>query len=102
MMSSMEGDSIDLEPYPDKWRAFRWNVVEVDGHDLAALCDVLDSLPPVDHPKPTAIVAHTVKGKGVSFMERNVKWHAGSLTKEQMQQGIAEVDAELAAAGGAA
>ena len=49
MMSSMEGDAIDLEPYPDKWRAFNWDVVEVDGHDLAALIDTLDGLPAVDH-----------------------------------------------------
>jgi transketolase len=101
MMSSMEGDAIDLEPYPDKWRAFNWDVVEVDGHDLAALIDTLDGLPAVDHsaahPRPTAIIAHTVKGKGISFMEGNVKWHAGSLTTEQMEAGIAEVDAALTA-----
>jgi transketolase len=115
MMSSMEGDAIDLEPYPDKWRAFNWDVVEVDGHDVAALIDTLDALPAVDHtvdpssdrPRPTAIIAHTVKGKGVSFMEGNVKWHAGSLTAEQMAAAIAEVEASLAVsaateAGGAA
>jgi transketolase len=96
MMSSMEGDAMNLEPYPDKWRAFRWDVVEVDGHDLDAITDVLDGLPPVDHPHPTAIVAHTVKGKGVSFMERNVKWHAGSLTHDQMEAGLAEIDVALA------
>jgi transketolase len=99
MMSSMEGNTIHLEPYPDKWRSFRWDVVEVDGHDMGAIVDVLDDLPPVDHVhgRPIAIVAHTVKGKGVSFMERNVKWHAGSLTTEQMEQGIAEVEAAMAA-----
>jgi len=91
MMSSMEGDAIDLEPYVDKWRAFRWDVVEIDGHDMAAIVDALDDLPPVDHARPTAIVAHTVKGKGVSFMERNVKWHAGSLTTEQMNEALAEL-----------
>lgn len=102
MMSSMEGDAIDLEPYPDKWRAFRWDVVEVDGHDLGQIVGVLDALSPVDHAnpaaRPTAIVAHTVKGKGVSFMEGNVKWHAGSLTTDQMEQAIAEIDARAGAA----
>lgn len=96
MMSSMEGDAIDLEPYPDKWRAFRWDVVEVDGHDLGQIVDALDALPPADHgdrsARPTAIVAHTIKGKGVSFMERNVKWHAGSLTNDQMDQALAEIE----------
>jgi transketolase len=92
MMSSMEGDAMNLEPYPDKWRAFRWEVVEVDGHDLASIVDVLDGLPPTDHRRPTAIVAHTVKGKGVSFMEGNVKWHAGSLTADQMNEALAELD----------
>ena len=97
MMSSMEGDAIDLEPYPDKWRAFNWDVVEVDGHDLVEICDALDALPPAGHRRPTAVIAHTVKGKGVSFMERIVSWHAGSLTREQMEQGIAEIDAAVAA-----
>jgi len=101
LMSSLEGRTIHLEPYPDKWRSFRWDVVEVDGHDLGEIVDVLDALPPVEHPRPTAIIANTVKGKGVSFMERNVKWHAGSLTTEQMEQGIAEVEAAMAALGGA-
>jgi transketolase len=97
MMSSMEGDAIDLEPYADKWRAFRWDVVEVDGHDVAALIDALGSLPPIDHPRPTAIVAHTIKGKGVSFMERAVDWHAGSLTADQTSAALSEIDAALAA-----
>jgi transketolase len=100
MMSSLEGVAMNLEPYPDKWRAFRWRVIEVDGHDVGAICDVLDALPPVDHDdpdaQPIAIVAHTIKGKGISFMERNVGWHAGSLTDEQMNEALSEVDARLA------
>lgn len=109
MMSSLEGTAMNLEPYPDKWRAFRWRVVEVDGHDVGAICDVLDALPAVDlddpGAQPIAIVAHTVKGHGVSFMERDIGWHAGSLTDEQMRDALAEVDARLAerlAASGAA
>ncbi len=91
LMSSMEGEAIDLEPYPDKWRAFNWDVVEVDGHDVGAIADVLDGLPPADHARPTAIVAHTIKGKGVSFMERDVGWHAGTLTEDQMHAALAEL-----------
>ncbi|MEO6570348.1 MAG: transketolase [Ilumatobacteraceae bacterium] len=99
MMSSMDGDQIRLEPYPDKWRAFNWHVVEIDGHDVGAVIDVVDGLPPVDCGRPTAIVAHTVKGKGVSFMERDIGWHAGSLTPDQMASAMAEVDEQLAAIG---
>ena len=101
LMSSLEGDAIHLEPYPDKWRAFNFDVVEVDGHDLEQICDALDALPPVGRHHPTAIIAHTVKGRGVSFMERNVKWHAGSLTVEQMEAGLAEIEAALTELGGA-
>jgi transketolase len=62
-----------LEPLCDKWAAFGWDAVETDGHDLPALASLL-SRPPRDG-KPTAIIAHTVKGKGVSFMEDDNNWH---------------------------
>jgi transketolase len=67
-------DTIGLEPFADKWRAFGWSVVEVDGHDHEALVSVFASLP-LDPGKPACIIAHTVKGKGVSFMEHSVLWH---------------------------
>jgi transketolase len=63
-----------LDPLADKWRAFGWNAVEVNGHDMAALLSALRQHPAVDG-KPTAIIAHTVKGKGVSFMEDDNNWH---------------------------
>jgi transketolase len=62
-----------LEPLAAKWTAFGWNTLEVDGHDLPALVEAL-SRPPRDE-KPMAIIAHTVKGKGVSFMEDDNNWH---------------------------
>lgn len=61
-----------LEPLPEKWRSFGWEVREVDGHDHLAL---LDALGPATGGRPVAVIAHTVKGKGVSFMENNVLWH---------------------------
>jgi transketolase len=64
----------DLEPFTDKWRAFGFAVTEVDGHDIAALRTLFRSLP-LDPGKPTAIIAHTVKGKGVPFAENNMAWH---------------------------
>ena len=61
-----------LDPLGEKWRAFGWNVLEVDGHDIEAM---IRSFQAFAEEKPTAIIAHTVKGKGVSFMEDNNNWH---------------------------
>ena len=63
-----------LDPFVDKWRAFGWSAQEIDGHDMRALVRVLDNLPDGSG-KPIAVVAHTVKGKGVSFMEDDNNWH---------------------------
>lgn len=97
LMTSFDTDYMNLEPYADKWRAFNWNVVEIDGHDMGQIIDALDGLPPVTGQKPTAIICSTVKGKGVSFMEKNLGWHAGALSKEDMEKAIAEIDAACAA-----
>jgi transketolase len=63
-----------LRPLPDKWRAFGWAVREIDGHDMAEIVRTLGALP-FTAGAPSAIVAHTVKGKGVSFMEDTLEWH---------------------------
>jgi len=65
---------LDLEPFADKWRAFGWKVHEIDGHDIGAVEDALSTVP-FSEGKPSCIIAHTVKGKGVSFMENSVLWH---------------------------
>jgi len=70
----------------DKFRAFGWQVVEVDGHDIAALIRVFDALPNRPEGAPTMIIADTVKGKGVSFMEGKAAWHGGAPDDEQMKQ----------------
>ena len=67
-------ETLALEPFADKWRDFGWAVVEVDGHDHEELRDELAKLPFIAG-KPSCIIAHTVKGKGVSFMEHSVLWH---------------------------
>ena len=90
-MTTFSEETIVLEPYADKWRAFGWNTVEVDGHDMAQLVAALDALPPAASNKPTAIVCSTVKGKGVSFMEHNIGWHAGTLKTDDMNIAIKEV-----------
>jgi len=79
----------DLEPLADKWRAFRWDVVEADGHDPASLLDALARR--ADQSKPLCVIAHTVKGKGVSYMEDQVGWHHGVPTQAQLDQAMKEL-----------
>lgn len=91
-MTSMSEDRIILEPYADKWRAFGWNVMEVDGHDMGELKEAMDNLPSPDSEIPTAIVAKTIKGKGVDFMERNLAWHAGRLSADDLEKALASLE----------
>lgn len=81
---------LDLEPFADKWRSFGWDVVEVDGHDIAELHDALEALP-LQPGRPTCVIAHTVKGKGVSFMENQVLWHYRSPVGEEYAAAMAEL-----------
>ena len=96
LMSSMAGEAMSFEHYGDRWRSFGWDVVEIDGHDMNQIVDALDNLPPSDSKKPTVIIANTIKGKGVSFMEKVVGWHAGSLSKADMEKAIADVEGAYA------
>jgi len=84
-------DIMDLEPFADKWRAFRFAVTEVDGHDIAALASALDTTPR-EPGKPTLILAHTVKGKGVSFMEDQFEWHYHTPNDEQLAAALDELN----------
>lgn len=79
----------------DKYRAFGWNVREIDGHDIAAIKQAFDELPTPDSNVPTVFICHTVKGKGVPFMENQVKWHAGKITDEQLEECVAYLDNEF-------
>ncbi|MCW5951252.1 MAG: transketolase [Propionibacteriaceae bacterium] len=89
LMTSFAEERVVFEPYPDKWRAFGWNVIETDGHDMAQLVAAIDALPPSDSDRPTVVICETVKGKGVDFMERNLAWHAGSLGAADLERAIA-------------
>ena len=93
LMTSFAEERVMFEPYPDKWRAFGWNVIEVDGHDMAQLVDAIERLPDPDSDVPTVVVCETVKGKGVDFMERNLAWHAGSLGADDLTRALAALDA---------
>ncbi len=82
-------DTLTLEPFADKWRAFGWNVHDVDGHDFQNLEDVLRQHP---NEKPTCIIANTTKGKGVSFMENSVAWHYKSPNHSELLAALAEIE----------
>jgi len=84
-------DTLGLEPFADKWTSFKWNVVEADGHDYDALEAALSKAPAVAG-KPTVVLAHTTKGKGVSFMENNVKWHYYPPKGAEFEQAMKELE----------
>lgn len=80
-------------PFEDKFRAFGWNVISIDGHDYQAIYDALTAAKECKG-KPTCIVARTIKGKGVSFMENQVNWHGVAPNAEQRDQAIRELEGE--------
>jgi len=80
-----------LEPLAEKWKAFGWSCVEIDGHDAAAIVDVLSRLP-LEPSRPAAVVAHTVKGKGVSFMEDNLEWHYRPPNDNDLKRALEEIE----------
>jgi len=84
-------DVMRLEPLPDKYRAFGWNVIEIDGHDMTEIVRALQTAYGNVTDKPTCIIAHTTKGKGVSFMENVVDWHGKSPNKDQLKQALTEL-----------
>ena len=81
---------MDLSPLAEKFRAFNWHAIEIDGHDHAAVLEALTEAKNTKD-KPTAIVSHTVKGKGVSWMELNPDWHGKAPNAEQAEKAIAEI-----------
>ena len=82
---------LDLEPLADKWRAFGWETREVDGHDIGALRDALTQVPFAPG-RPSCLVAHTVKGKGVSFMENKLQYHYTPARGEELALALAELE----------
>lgn len=83
-------DILDLDPLAEKWRSFGWHVIEVYGHDIAALQSAFGEANSVKG-KPTCIIAHTIKGKGVSFMEGNPKFHGTAPTREECAKALQEL-----------
>lgn len=87
-------DVMPTEPLDKKFEAFNWNVLKVDGHDLNAVAEAFEMAATMKG-KPTVILAHTVKGKGVSFMENNAGWHGKAPNAEQYEQAHAELTAAI-------
>ena len=84
-------DIMNSEPLDEKWRSFGWHVIEVNGHDLAQILAALGEAKTVKG-KPTAIIAHTTKGKGVSFMENNLEFHGRAPTADEAEQALKELE----------
>ena len=82
-------DIKSLDPLDEKIRAFNWEVIEIDGHDINAIYDAIETAKKAS--KPVAIIADTIKGKGVSFMENNAGWHGKAPNKEDFERAMAEL-----------
>jgi transketolase len=80
----------NIEPLDEKWAAFGWDVISIDGHDVVQICGALDRVNGRGG-KPVAIIASTVKGKGVSFMENTFKYHNASITEQEYKDAQQEI-----------
>jgi transketolase len=81
---------VNLEPFADKWRSFGWHVKEINGHDLKEIHQVFSGVP-FQAGKPNAVIAHTIKGKGISFMEDSFEWHYRYPNEEQLKAALSEL-----------
>ncbi|MGG1314610.1 MULTISPECIES: transketolase [Cohnella] len=93
-ISGSTEDVMGLEPLEEKWKAFGWHVVSIDGNDMASLIEAFEAVPEVAG-KPTLIMANTVKGKGVSFAENVPHWHHHVPNDEELEKALAELSAAL-------
>lgn len=87
-------DVCNTDPLDEKWKSFGWAVREVDGNDVAALKEILQELP-FEEGKPSVVIAHTTKGKGVSYMEGVLKWHHGVPSAAEYELAVKELDTQL-------
>jgi transketolase len=86
-------DILPLDPIANKWKAFGWNVLEINGHDMAEIVNKLE-IATNFHGAPTVIIANTIKGKGISFMEHSNKWHVGLVSIETYRKAMNELEVE--------
>ena len=90
MIDGNTEDVMALEPFADKWKAFGWHVIEIDGHDLDAIADAIDASH-AETEKPTVIIANTIKGKGIDFMENDGRWHYAGLDSAMAKKSIESI-----------
>ena len=83
--------TLDLEPLADKWRAFGWHVLECEGNDMGRMAETLEEAKSLSSEGPAAVLAHTVKGRGVSFMEGRFQWHGKAPNREEFHKALAEL-----------
>ena len=86
--------SMGVEPLEEKWRAFGWDTVRIDGHDVRQICDAVDRVDG-QRVRPLTIIADTIKGKGVSFLEDTYQYHTGKLSKEQYVRALEEIQESM-------
>lgn len=86
-IDGMTEDVMPLEPFADKYRAFRWHVIEVDGHNIREIVDACEQTKRI-YEKPTVIICHTIPGRGVEFMEKKYEWHGIPPNAEQAKQAL--------------
>lgn len=86
--------TLELEPLADKWKAFRWGVVECDGHDVSSVVEALEQAREASESGPVVVIAHTTKGKGVSFMEGQYQWHGRAPNDEECRRALTEIEGE--------
>jgi transketolase len=91
-IDGLVSEIVDIQPAADKWVSFGWHVVVIDGHNIKALIEALDEAEQTEG-KPTMIIAKTIKGKGVSFMEHVVDFHGKAPTEEEMKLALREIEA---------
>jgi transketolase len=84
---------MNIDPAAEKWKAFGWNVIEINGHDMEQIIDALDKAWTTNNGKPTMIISNTIKGKGVSFMELNYRFHGKAPNEQEYKKALAEVAA---------
>jgi transketolase len=94
-ISGKTEDVMSLEPLRQRWEAFGWEVFEINGNDMEALLNVFGQMD-YTNKKPKLLIAHTIKGNGISYMENVAKWHHGVPTEEQYQQAMSEMDERIA------
>ena len=92
MIDGETEDVMKLEPFADKWRSFGFIVKEVDGHNIKELCDAIDFALENKTDSPVMIIADTIKGAGIDFMEGNYRWHYGAIDEEKYKKAIESLD----------